>query len=530
MKQLRNVITVGTTVMMMGSLLAACSSGNDKEQTSVGTSTPATATQQASATPKVDKKYKIRAMNILYGAAPPDTSTGKKAIEDRYNIEFDYLPVASGEYNNKMGVTLASGDIPDTVLFPYLDAVYFNAIGSDQFLPLESYLSDATKYPNLAKLPKDVMDTLKYKGHIYGIPRLRGIPGATLVMRKDWLDKLNLKVPTTYDELYDVMKAFKEKDPDGNGKEDTYGLAAGVNSGAGVNGAYPFVGLMASMKAGPSVGWVEDGKGGIVPGEFAPNNKTAIGYLAKLYKDGIIAKDFAIKKDQQVEDDFLLGKAGVVSNWGYTGFTPERLAKARAADPKFDLIAIPPLKAPDGSEGGYVKGAGFFGVFSLNKELLKDTGKLEKMLKILDDQIGDDGANFFKWGVDGVHFKTENGQKVVTDLGKTEGPNKYQLTNHANEGEWILSSADTPETTKLKQDSFSKANQGKAYSSQDVGLYSKTYAEKGAELYKNSVDGIVKIIVGEKPVDYLDQLFEDWKARGGKDALTEMNDAWKARK
>ncbi|BFT74472.1 extracellular solute-binding protein [Paenibacillus sp. P36] len=528
MKSIGNILTVATAVVMVSSLVAACSKGADTEQSAnaAGTGQPS---QQAQATQKVDKKYKIRAMNILYGAAPPDTSTGKKAIEDRYNIEFDYLPVASGEYNNKMGVTLASGDVPDTVLFPYLDAVYFNAISSDQFIPLESYLSDSAKYPNLAKLPKDVMDTLKYKGHIYGIPRLRGIPGATIVMRKDWLDKLGLQVPTTYDELYTVMKAFKEKDPDGNGKEDTYGLAAGVNSGAGVNGAYPFVSLMASMKAGPSIGWVEDGKGGIIPGEFAPNNKQAIGYLAKLYKDGLIAKDFAIKKDQQVEDDFLLGKAGVVANWGYTGFTPERLAKARAADPKFQLIAIPPLKAPDGSEGGYVKSAGFFGVFALNKDLLKDTGKLEKMLKILDDQIGDDGANFFKWGVDGVHFKTENGQKVVTDLGKTEGPNKYQLTNHANEGEWILSSADTPETTKLKQDSFSKAMQGKAYSSQDVGLFSKTYAEKGAELYKNTVDGVVKIIVGEKPVDYLDQMFEDWKARGGKDALTEMNDAWKAR-
>ncbi|MGG1554198.1 extracellular solute-binding protein [Paenibacillus ferrarius] len=526
MKSMKKVLTAATGVTMISLLLAACGSDPAPQQTDGGTSPSASASQPAQ---KADKKYKIRAMNILYGAAPPDNSTGKKAIEDRYNIEFDYLPVASGEYNNKMGVTLASGDIPDTVLFPYLDAVYFNAIGSDQFLPLESYLADSAKYPNLAKLPKDVMNTLKYKGHIYGIPRLRGIPGATLVVRKDWLDKLGLQVPTTYDELYAVMKAFKEKDPDGNGKEDTYGLAAGVNSAAGVNGAYPFVALMASMKAGPSVGWVEDGKGGIVPGEFAPNNKTAVGYLAKLYKDGLIAKDFAIKKDQQVEDDFLLGKAGVVASWGYTSFTPERLAKARAADPKFELIAIPPLKAPDGSEGGYVKSSGYFGVFALNKELQKDPGKLDKMLHMLDDQIGDAGADFFKWGVDGVHYKTENGKKVVTDLGTTEGPNKYQLTNHANEGEWILSASDTPETTKLKQDSFAKALQGKAYSPQDVGLYSKTYAEKGAELYKFTVDGVVKIIVGDKPVDYLDQIFEEWKARGGKEALTEMTEAWKAR-
>ncbi|RKP51465.1 extracellular solute-binding protein [Cohnella endophytica] len=508
-------LRIATALMLTGAMLTACADkGTDN---SAGNSS-------GKSSAAAEKKYKISAMTILYGAAPPDKSTGKKAIEDRYNIEYNYIPVASGEYNNKLGVTLASGDVPDAVLFPYLDAVYFSSINSGQFLPLESYMSDSAKYPNLAALPKDVMDSLKSNGHIYGVPRLRGIPGATLVLRKDWLDKLGLQVPTTYDELYDVMKAFSEKDPDGNGKRDTYGLAAGVSNG------FPFISLMAAMHAGPSVGWVEDGQGGIVPGEFAPNNKLAVGYLAKLYKDGLIAPDFAIKKDAQIEDDFLLGKAGVVGNWGYTAFNKDRLEKARAVDPKFELVAIPPLKAPDGSEGGYVKGAGFFGVFALNKELEKDPGKLDKVLHMLDDQLGEEGATFFKWGVEGVHYKVEDGQKVVTDLGKTEGPNQYQMVNHANEGDWILVSADTPETTALKQNSFAVAMQGKPYTSQDIGLYSATNAEKGAELTQNVVDGLVMVITGHKTIDYLDQMFEDWKNRGGSKILTEMNEAWKARK
>jgi len=522
-KRLKVAITAATTLVLMGSLLAACSSSNNSgadpsKETSATAATSTKETKETKAT-----KYKISAMNILYGAAPPENSTGVKAIEDRYNISYEYIPVTAAEYNNKIGVTLASGSIPDVVLFPYLDAGYANAISSDRFIPLESYLSDSANYPNLAKLPQEVMNTLKSNGHIYGIPRLRGIPGATLVLRKDWLDKLQLQVPTTYEELYNVMKAFTDNDPDGNGQKDTYGLAAGVSNG------FPFISLMASMKAGLSVGWVDDGNGGIVPGEFAPNGKEILSYLAKLYKEGIISKDFAIKKDQQIEDDFLLGKAGVVGNWGYTGFTADRLAKAKAANPGFELVAIPPLKSPDGSEGGYVNGAGFFGVFALNKELLKDEGKLKKVLSMLDDQISDDGANFFKWGVEGIHYKVENGQNIVTDLGSTEGPNKYQLTNHANEGEWILSSSDTPETTQLKQQSFAVATQGKPYTSQDVGLFSKTNAEKGAELTSNNINGIVKIITGVETVDYLDKMFADWKSQGGDQILAEMNEAWKAR-
>ncbi|CAK4869391.1 unnamed protein product [Aphanomyces euteiches] len=466
-------------------------------------------------------------MSILYGAAPPADGSGKKAIEERYNISYDYIPVAAGEYSNKLGVTFASGDTSDLVLFPYLDSIYFNAVNSDQFLPLETYLADAAKYPNFAKLPPDTLNLLKLNGHIYGVPRLRAIPGKTMTIRKDWLDKLGLKVPTTYDELYDVMKAFKEKDPDGNGKDDTYGTSIGVDT----NYIIGIDAMMDSAKAGPGIqAWVEDGKGGIVPSEFAPNNKESLTYLAKLYKDGLIPKDFAIRKQQQVEDDFLLGKAGITSNYAFTGFNKDRLDKARLVNPKFEMEPIPPVKGLGSAEGAYMKQPGFFGIFGLNKNLAKDEGKLEKVLKMLDDQIGDEGANFIKWGVEGIHYKLENGVKVATELGQTEGPSKYALTNHAQEGEWTIQAADTPEVIKLKQDSAPIAMTGTPWLAQETGLYSKAFADKNEELKKFMTDGMIKIVIGEQPVDSVDKLFEDWKSRGGQQMLEEMTAAWKARK
>lgn len=522
MKINKKTVGIITAVALTSSMLAACGSGGDSAEPGIASSS----SQTSQPSPAVDKKYKVSAMSILYGAAPPENGTGRKAIEERYNIDYEYIPVASGEYNNKLGVTLASGDIPDALLFPNLDSLYFNALDSDRFLPLEQYLNDSQNYPNLASLPKTVMDNLKYKGHIYGIPRLRGIPGHTITLRKDWLDNLGLKIPTTYDELYNVMKAFTENDPDGNGKKDTYGTSIGVNNGAII----VVDGINAMMKGGPSLGWIEDGKGGIVPGEFAPGAKDALGFFAKLYKDGLIAPDFTIKKEQQAEDDFLLGKTGMIGNMGYAAFNVDRLKKARTANPKFEMISIPPLKAPDGSESGYRNEPGFFGVFTLNKDLAKDEGKLKKVLKILDDQIGEEGANFFKWGVEGVHYTVTNGEKVATDLGKNEGPSKYQLTNHAHVDEWILASNDSDETKKLKQNAFAVAGQGKPWSPQEIGLFSKANAEKGAELGKYTTDELIKIIVGKEPVDYLDKIFAEWKNRGGEQVLKEMNEAWKARK
>ncbi|WNR45998.1 extracellular solute-binding protein [Paenibacillus roseipurpureus] len=506
-------------------MLAACGGGN---------STPAKDKKdsgQASQAPvDANKKYKIRAMNILYGTAGPETGTGKKAIEDRYNIDFEYIPVASGEYTNKLGVTLASGDIPDLVLFPQLDAIYFNAINSGQFLPIETYMNDAKNYPNLAKLPKDVTDTLKLNGHIYGVPRLRALPGPSITLRKDWMDKLGLKVPTNYDELYNVLKAFKEKDPDGNGKDDTFGVSMGV----GADGALIGVGsLTASFRSGAGFGsnvWVEDGKGGIVLADIGPNAKPSLTFLAKLYKDGLIAKDFAVKKDQQVKDDFLLGKTGAIS-WAYNAYDPTNtINKAKAANPNWSVISVPPIKAMDGSEGGYIKDTGYFGIFGINKDVAKDPGKLARVLKMLDDQIGDDGANFIKWGVEGVHYKNENGKKTETDVGSKEGPIKYKLTDHAAEGDWIYIASDTDESKKYRMEAFDNALKGKPWSKQDTGLYSKTYAEKGKELLKQIYDAEVKIIMGEAPVDSFDKAIADFNSKGGDLITKEMNDAWKARK
>ena len=81
-------------------------------------------------------------------------------------------------------------------------------------------------------------------GKIYGV--FNKFEGGTLpTVRQDWMEKLNLEEPKTLDDFYNVFKAFKEQDPDGNGKDDTYGLSTaglydiqGFLSAAGVKYSY----------------------------------------------------------------------------------------------------------------------------------------------------------------------------------------------------------------------------------------------------------------------------------------------------
>ena len=75
-----------------------------------------------------------------------------------------------------------------------------------------------------------MINLVTFDGHQYGLPEPPPLPKREgLVIRKDWLDKLGLEVPTTPEELLAVAKAFTEQDPDGNGKNDTYGLGGFIN-------------------------------------------------------------------------------------------------------------------------------------------------------------------------------------------------------------------------------------------------------------------------------------------------------------
>ncbi|MGO4269615.1 hypothetical protein AB4Z22_07190 [Paenibacillus sp. TAF58] len=75
-----------------------------------------------------------------------------------------------------------------------------------------------------AKYPENLYKNASLKGKLYSLPRVRPLDGhESLLIHKDWLDKLVLQPPKTMDELYNVLEAFAKKDPDGNGAADMYG-------------------------------------------------------------------------------------------------------------------------------------------------------------------------------------------------------------------------------------------------------------------------------------------------------------------
>jgi putative aldouronate transport system substrate-binding protein len=140
---------------------------------------------------------------------------------------------------------MASDDLTDVLLVESLTREQILDYGSKgAFIPLNKYLNDPVKAPHFAKVPEpdksDIITTgTMADGNIYSLPRWEAEPWNMTPHRyylnKAWLDKLGLKVPTTTDELRNVLIAFRDRDPNGNGRKDEIGITGWFSGGYGEN-------------------------------------------------------------------------------------------------------------------------------------------------------------------------------------------------------------------------------------------------------------------------------------------------------
>lgn len=155
-----------------------------------------------------------------------------KYIEEKtgVKIEFVFFPTDGTEAKQKLSLMVAGEQkLPDILTLSLSDAEKATYGSQGFFIPLNEYLEKDAYFWNLALdtycTEQEKADLLKYAyspdGNIYGYPSWYCDPGDATALgmwvNKQWCENLNLAVPTTTDELYEVLKAFKENDANGNG-------------------------------------------------------------------------------------------------------------------------------------------------------------------------------------------------------------------------------------------------------------------------------------------------------------------------
>ena len=158
-----------------------------------------------------------------------------KETEEITNIAINVIPSSSADALNKRNLLLASGDYPDmfltdwTAIFSQADVMQFG-VKEEILVPITPYLEEYGKEINYVfdYNPIFKLTSTAPNGEIYGVARFSECYHCSaypkMYMRQDWLDKLNLQMPTTTEELREVLKAFVTGDPNGNGENDEIGL------------------------------------------------------------------------------------------------------------------------------------------------------------------------------------------------------------------------------------------------------------------------------------------------------------------
>jgi putative aldouronate transport system substrate-binding protein len=200
--------------------------------------------------------------------------------------------------------------------------------------------------------------TTAYDGHIYGLPQQMPRRPATYAVwgiNQNWLDKLNLQIPTTTEEYYNVLKAFKTGDPNGNGTADEIpwtfqGMEDGISGFSDMLCAF---GVMDNI----SDDWLSVTNGKVQYIVAQEGYQDAIIYMRRLYAEGLIDQEaftqdwnqFAAKTHQN--DPEIIG---VGPHWSRNAAFDDR------GDEHYSLLM--PLKGPKGHQAWrtnpeFVKGA-----------------------------------------------------------------------------------------------------------------------------------------------------------------------------
>ncbi|SFM15901.1 putative aldouronate transport system substrate-binding protein [Paenibacillus sp. 1_12] len=456
----------------------------------------------------------ITMMMPYYSTEAPKNNPIIQKLEELTNTKLNITWVPDAAYKDKLSVSLASGDLPQATVVSHIDGGIYapsivSGIRSGAFWEIGPMLKD---YPNLStKLNKDVMKNASHDGKYYSLYRSRVLANGGFVYRQDWLDKLGLQEPKTLDDLYNVIKAFALNDPDGNGKNDTYGLI----SRKGFNDLNMLAGFFGAGNE------YEKRDGKLIPSFFTDEHLNAMKFMKRLYDEKLMNGDFAVTESSQSKALFEGGKGGgFISTSIRDAITHD--AAIKKTNPNGQVGVVSRIQGPKGER--IMASPGYNGIFMFPKNSVKTEEQMRGILSFFDKMFEKDVANLLGFGIEGMHYHLEDGLVVGTEqekaLSQKDGAPIPQLSIIGDEIP-TLKAKSTPLNNKVKQ--MNVDNVDIAISNPALSTQSPTFTEKSGELDKIKNDARMKFILGEIDEAGWKKEVEKWLKAGGEKGLEELN-------
>ena len=346
-----------------------------------------------------------------------------KVFAQKTNITMKFIHPPVGQEEEQLNLMVASRSFPSIVEWNWLNYIGGpeKAIQDGVAIPLNDLIN---KYaPNLKKIltknPAARKQIMTDNGTIYCFPFLRLDPGITtavgLQIRKNWLDKLHLKEPQTIDDWYKMLKAFKEKDPNGNGKADEIPFTAmkfdGLNNRWEFAGLNPFLGCWG---IGPEFYQIHNK---VRYGPVQPQYKQFLTTMNKWYKEGLVDPGF-MANDVKQRDSLISSDRAGAWNGQLSGDMGRLIQLNRVKNPDFSIIGAAFPIGPAGKAYNFDRET--IRVFpGVGAAITKNNKHVIETVKYLDYGYSDEGHRYMNYGVEGVSYEMVNGapkfKEVITN-------------------------------------------------------------------------------------------------------------------
>ncbi|OUM95470.1 MAG: ABC transporter substrate-binding protein [Thermobacillus sp. ZCTH02-B1] len=473
-------------------------------------------TQQHDGGGKQEAKKEPVKITIMANLHTPEVPSDKieKLLEEATNTELEIQWVPDGSYDEKMNASMATGTLPKAVYIKNQSSYILlrSAIRSGQFWEIGPLLKD---YPNLSRLNPDVLRNTAVDGKIYALYQERPLSRQGLIYRKDWADKLGLSAPNNIDEFYNMLKAFTEQDPDGNGLNDTIGL---TDRNDLVYGAFKTV---ASWFGTPNNWGFQDGK--LLPEFMFPEYVETMKFFRKLHQEGLINQEFPVTSKTDQQNLLITGKAGAyIGSMADVGTLHSKIIEV---NPNAVLDVHHKIAGPKGTYQVWaIPGYGSLVLFP--KSAVKTEEELRDILAFYDQLMSPELANLIYWGIEGEHYTLEDGLVVPSeDVALTDREVKpYQALQIGGVStiEGFLQAKHSP-PSKAKAEELILDNNNYLIHDPTAALDSETYTLDGVRLGEMITDATYKFILGDIDEDGFQAVIDNWLKQGGQKMIDEFN-------
>lgn len=501
MRSMKKWAVAALAASMAASVLAGCGSSNEETSAQVEAgkeTTVVAAGAEENGTPAEVKKPESITWMVHTGLDEENgTAQWAEEFERLTGIKMNLNIISNNEYKQMLELSFASDTIPDVFdLNGDNLAVYAsqNAVADLTDLIKSSELYD--------RVDPKLWESITLDGKIYGVP-LEIPSGAVTYVRKDWLDRLGMDIPKTYDEYVTMLRRFHDEIPE-----------CKVPVTAPGKGAQSLSPNLPEFFQGATQDFVKiDGQW--VDGMAQDNMSAALQNLRDAYAEGLLDTEVVTNTTSNCRDQWYAGSVGVFNYWGglWGNTLTERLQQNV---PDAEVVAIPPIE-------GATYEFSTCNMYCINGRLPQE--QVESIFKYFLEYMNDGGEGqvLFQNGVEGLHWEQADGhiEQLPTLSNPEEKLQKAWITPWLG----IAPLKDETKKVEIKQtvsDSLAVINEyGK---NKQVLPVSPTLTKVKADLQALREEVLAKVIMGDMTVeDGMNRYRTESEMLNIKKVLEEMN-------